>query len=101
MKFGLTDEEISDRSDRFTDISGREADGSATYRRAGEEPARFPSVDVSDPRNVRIAVIDLIIAARALHEFRVVAAGHSFATLELTARQRFDLTCAHVAWTLD
>ena len=51
--------------------------------------------------SVRILVIDLIIAARALHDFRVVAAGCTYATLELTETQRSRLTEARVTWDFD
>ena len=51
--------------------------------------------------DTRILLIDLIIAARALHEFRVVAAGSMYATLALTSEQRRRLTEARVAWMLD
>lgn len=95
MNFGLTDKKL--RSETFTDISGRQADGSATYRRPGEGPRTFaPPI-----RSVRISILDLIIAALALHEFRLVAAGHAWATLELTEAQLQKLTAARVHWQPD
>lgn len=52
-------------------------------------------------RATRILVIDLIIAARALHEFRLLASGSLHATLDLTEEQRARLSEAGVEWSYD
>lgn len=52
-------------------------------------------------KNIRINIQDLIYAARALGEFKVVAAGSMYATLELNADQRFKISEAGVDWSYD
>jgi hypothetical protein len=63
--------------------------------------SRIVSSPSSDLMSVRILIDDLPAAARALRDFRVLAAGWLYATLETTARQRLNLTKAHVQWTWD
>lgn len=65
------------------------------------ERIRQLSSGLVERRNVRILIIDLIIAARALHEFRLLAAGSTYATLELTEEQRERLSQARVEWSYD
>lgn len=64
----------------------------------------------SPVRNIRISVLDLIIAARALcvlptegdlEGFTVIAAGHTWATLSLTEAQCRKLSDARIHWQPD
>lgn len=51
--------------------------------------------------NIRILINDLIAAARVLHEFKVLAAGSMYATLELNDVQMRKLSAANIFWTID
>ncbi len=51
--------------------------------------------------NIRIDIDDLIRAARCLHEFKVVAAGEFWATIESTDEHRRALVKAGIQWWRD
>ena len=52
-------------------------------------------------RNYRILIQDLIAAARALHEVKIVAAGSMYATLECDSPMLQKLSAAGIFWTED
>lgn len=52
-------------------------------------------------RNVRIDIQDLIKVARLLGEFKTVAAGSLYATLELPVEQRRILSKQNIVWSFD
>lgn len=51
--------------------------------------------------NVRILINDLVGAARALYQFKVVAAGYAYATLELSEDQVTILSKHNITWQYD
>jgi len=51
--------------------------------------------------NIRIRIRDLPDAARALGEFKIVAAGSMYATLFLTSEQCLQLSKARIYWSID
>lgn len=51
--------------------------------------------------NIRINICDLILVAKALHEFKVVAAGALYATIECDANMCMELSKRKIQWSMD